>query len=81
MKILNFILVIFCPAIILFTRDNPFGGIFALVLQSTVIGWIPASIWAWKIIQKEKEEEQQNKKYSNNKDDNKTTNNKNIKKS
>lgn len=78
MKIVNFFLATFCPAIILFVRDNPFGGLLALVLQSTIIGWIPASIWAWTILKKEKEQEQQSKYRNNNA--NKTSDNKNVEK-
>ena len=30
-------------------------GFIALALQATFIGWIPASIWAWKFIRPEAE--------------------------
>jgi uncharacterized membrane protein YqaE (UPF0057 family) len=45
-------LAIFFPWIILLLDDNPGGALLALVLQATAIGWIPASVWAWKIVHK-----------------------------
>ncbi|HVT62733.1 MAG TPA: hypothetical protein VHD33_04510 [Legionellaceae bacterium] len=41
---------IFFPAIIIFADDNPLGAILALILQASVIGWIPAMLWAWGIV-------------------------------
>ena len=38
------------PCAIIFADDNPIGGFVALALQASIIGWIPAVIWAWKII-------------------------------
>ena len=29
-----------------FTIGRPFAGIFCLILQITLIGWIPAAIWS-----------------------------------
>ena len=29
-----------------FTIGRPFAGLFCLLLQLTLLGWIPASIWA-----------------------------------
>jgi len=31
---------------VFFTIKRPISGIFCLVLQITLIGWIPATIWA-----------------------------------
>ena len=47
-------MAIFFPWFILLLDDNPGGAIIALILQATMIGWIPASIWAWKIVHEEK---------------------------
>lgn len=44
------VLAIFFPWIILLIDDNPGGALVALVLQATAIGWIPASVWAWRIV-------------------------------
>lgn len=34
------------PWLLFFTIGRPFAGILCLVLQLTVLGWIPAAIWA-----------------------------------
>ena len=34
------------PWLTFFTIGRPLAGILCLVLQVTVIGWIPAAIWA-----------------------------------
>lgn len=39
-------LAIFLPFIAFFTIGRPFAGIICLILQVTLIGWIPAAIWA-----------------------------------
>ena len=38
------------PWVILLMDDNPAGAFFAVILQCTVIGWIPASLWALRIV-------------------------------
>lgn len=43
---------IFFPWIALFACDKPGGALVALCLQITLIGWLPASIWAWKEVKK-----------------------------
>jgi uncharacterized membrane protein YqaE (UPF0057 family) len=43
---MRLILAIFLPFVLFFTIGRPFVGIFCLILQVTVIGWIPAAIWA-----------------------------------
>ncbi|WP_050387330.1 YqaE/Pmp3 family membrane protein [Bradyrhizobium pachyrhizi] len=37
---------ILLPWLALFLRGRPFQGILCLLLQITVLGWIPAAIWA-----------------------------------
>ncbi len=39
-------LSIFLPWMQFFTIDKPFAGIFCLLLQLTIIGWLPAAIWS-----------------------------------
>lgn len=39
-------LAIFLPFISFFTIGRPFAGLICLFLQVTLIGWIPAAIWA-----------------------------------
>lgn len=36
------------PWIVLLLNDNPGGAIVALVMQASIIGWIPASVWAYR---------------------------------
>jgi uncharacterized membrane protein YqaE (UPF0057 family) len=43
---MRLILAIFLPFISLFTIRRPFAGVICLFLQITLIGWIPAAIWA-----------------------------------
>ena len=43
-------LAIAFPWLILLINDNPGGALVALFLQATVIGWIPASIWALRVV-------------------------------
>ncbi|EMR7776082.1 YqaE/Pmp3 family membrane protein [Escherichia coli] len=34
------------PGLTFFTIGRPLTGIFCLVLQITLLGWVPATIWA-----------------------------------
>lgn len=43
---MRLILAILLPFFVFFTIGRPFQGILCLVLQLTLIGWIPAAIWA-----------------------------------
>ena len=43
---MRLILAILLPFVVFFTIRRPIQGIFCLLLQLTVIGWIPAAIWA-----------------------------------
>lgn len=43
---MRFILALFLPWLAFFTIGRPFAGLFCLILQITLIGWIPAAIWA-----------------------------------
>ncbi|MDO4233182.1 MAG: YqaE/Pmp3 family membrane protein [Lautropia sp.] len=43
---MRLLLAIFLPPVVFFTIGRPFAGIFCLILQITLIGWIPAAIWA-----------------------------------
>ena len=38
------------PWLVLLFYDNPGGALVALVMQATIIGWIPAVFWAFKTI-------------------------------
>lgn len=43
---MRFLLALFLPFVAFFTIGRPISGLLCLVLQCTVIGWIPAAIWA-----------------------------------
>lgn len=49
-KTLLSILSIFLPWSVLLIKDNPGGALVALCMQATLIGWLPASMWAWNIV-------------------------------
>lgn len=39
-------LAIFLPFMVFFTIGRPIAGLICLILQITLIGWLPAAIWA-----------------------------------
>lgn len=43
---MRLIVAILLPWLLFFTIGRPFAGIICLILQITVLGWIPAAIWA-----------------------------------
>ena len=43
---MRLILAIFLPCLQFFTIGRPFAGIICLILQLTIIGWIPAAMWS-----------------------------------
>lgn len=43
---MRLLLAIFLPFTVFFTIGRPFAGIICLILQITLIGWIPAALWA-----------------------------------
>ena len=47
-KFILSLVAIFFPWLVILFNDNPGGALLALALQATVIGWIPASMWAWR---------------------------------
>lgn len=53
MYILKLILAAVFPWLILLLNDNPGGAILALIMQASVIGWIPASLWAMRIVREQ----------------------------
>lgn len=40
------LIAIFLPFLLFFTIGRPIAGIICLILQITLIGWIPAALWA-----------------------------------
>ncbi|MBO6827464.1 MAG: YqaE/Pmp3 family membrane protein [Sneathiella sp.] len=43
---MRLIIALLLPFLLFFTIGKPFQGILCLILQITLIGWIPAAIWA-----------------------------------
>ena len=43
---MRLIIAIFLPFLLFFTVGRPIAGIICLILQITLIGWIPAALWA-----------------------------------
>jgi uncharacterized membrane protein YqaE (UPF0057 family) len=43
---MRLLLAIFLPFAVFFTIGRPLAGIICLILQITLIGWIPAALWA-----------------------------------
>lgn len=64
-RISLFFLAAFFPWLVLLIYDNPGGAVVALIMQTTIIGWLPASIWAWRTLgeteKKRKAERAQNR--------------------
>jgi len=44
---MRYLLALFLPWLAFFTMGMVGSGIICLILQLTVIGWLPASIWAF----------------------------------
>ena len=43
---MRLLLALFLPWVTFFTIGRPIAGVICLLLQLTLIGWIPATIWA-----------------------------------
>ena len=43
---MRLIVALLLPWLMFFTIGRPFAGIICLLLQLTLIGWLPAAIWA-----------------------------------
>lgn len=43
---MRLLLAIFLPFLVFFTIGRPLAGIVCLILQVTLIGWLPAALWA-----------------------------------
>lgn len=43
---MRLLLAIFLPWLSFFTIGRPVAGVICLILQLTVLGWLPAAIWA-----------------------------------
>ena len=43
---MRLLLAIFLPFVAFFTIGRPVAGVICLILQITLLGWLPAAIWA-----------------------------------
>ena len=43
---MRLIVALILPWLLFFTIGRPLAGIICLILQITLIGWVPAAIWA-----------------------------------
>ena len=43
---MRLLLAFILPWLVFFTIGRPFAGTSCLILQITILGWIPAAIWA-----------------------------------
>ena len=43
---MRLVIAILLPFVLFFTIGRPLAGIVCLILQITLIGWLPAAIWA-----------------------------------
>ncbi len=43
---MRLLLAIFLPFLLFFTIGRPIAGIVCLVLQITLLGWVPAALWS-----------------------------------
>ncbi|WP_035918959.1 YqaE/Pmp3 family membrane protein [Legionella fairfieldensis] len=57
-RLLMTFLALFFPWVVLFLNDNPGGALLALIMQASVIGWLPASLWALRIVKENRKLEQ-----------------------
>lgn len=43
---MRLLIALLLPWLLFFTIGRPFAGVICLILQLTLIGWVPAAIWA-----------------------------------
>ncbi len=43
---MRLLIALIIPWLVFFTIGRPISGLVCLILQLTIIGWIPAAIWA-----------------------------------
>lgn len=55
---MRLLIAIFLPPLVFFTIGRPFAGLICLILQITLIGWIPAALWAVYALSQYKTEQQ-----------------------
>lgn len=43
---MRFLIALLLPWVTFFTIGRPLAGVICLILQLTVLGWLPATLWA-----------------------------------
>ena len=43
---MRFFIALFMPWLAFFTIGRPFAGLLCFLLQITLLGWLPATLWA-----------------------------------
>ncbi|MGO4570794.1 YqaE/Pmp3 family membrane protein [Microvirga sp. 2TAF3] len=43
---MRLLIALILPWLTFFTIGRPFAGLICLILQITIIGWLPAALWA-----------------------------------
>ena len=43
---MRYLIAVLLPPLAFFTMGMPLSGLFCLLLQVTLIGWLPAAVWA-----------------------------------
>lgn len=43
---MRLLIALFVPCMVFFTIGRWFAGVMCLMLQLTIIGWLPATLWA-----------------------------------
>jgi len=43
---MRLLIAVVLPWLLFFTIGRPIAGIICLILQFTIIGWVPAALWA-----------------------------------
>lgn len=51
---------VFLPWLALMLRGRPFQGILCLILQITLIGWLPAAVWAVIVVNNDNQDRRHN---------------------
>ena len=44
---MRYLIALFLPWLSFLTMGKIFQGVICLILQITLIGWLPATLWAW----------------------------------
>ena len=47
---MRYLIALLLPWLAFFTMGKPISGLICLVLQITLIGWLPAAVWAFFVV-------------------------------